>query len=154
MQATDTKIEPLADWVVIRLQPSHPSALRFLDIVYRAVEVWDDFIDRDNGVTDNDVHAAFTSLLIELPFNGFFDANKVTLAPMLQMGISCWHASNAMRRDGAQGAHGYVLRKEFINLALMVIGMCLGPQEQHRATLEAWNDSAAHDSYAEYLKGN
>lgn len=151
--AADTLIDPIAPWVTTRLA-AHPEAHRFLDIVYRAIEVWDDIIDRDNGVTDNDVHAAFTSLLIELPFNGFFQANKVTLAPMLQMVISTWHASNAMPREGAHGAHGYVLRKEFINFCLMVIGMCVGPHVQHEATLEAWQATAASDSYEAYLKGN
>lgn len=146
---SDTLIDPIAPWVSRELA-GHPEALRFLDIVYRSIEVWDDIIDRDNSVTDEDVHAAFTALLVELPFNGFFQVQKATLCPMIFVVITSWHAANALPRD----PHGYVLRKEFINLCLMVIGLCVGPARQREVALEAWKATAESDSFDEYMKGN
>jgi hypothetical protein len=143
-----TLIDPIAPWVSRELA-GHPEALRFLDIVYRVIEVWDDIIDRDNGVTDEDIHAAFTALLVELPFNGFFQVQKATLCPMIMVVITSWHAANALAGD----VHGYVLRKEFINLCLMVIGLCVGPERQRDVAVEAWKATAEADSLDEYMKG-
>jgi len=150
--ATETLIDPIAQWVSRELA-EHPAALRFLDIVYRAIEVWDDIIDRDNSVTDEDVHSAFTALLIELPFNPFFEQHKAALCPMIMVVITSWHAANALPRTGAHGAQGYTLRKEFINLCLMVVGFLLGPKRAREVAIEAWSATASSDSFEQYLKG-
>lgn len=147
-----TLIDPITPWVDRELA-DHLEAHRFLDIVYRSIDVWDDIIDRDNSVTDEDVHAAFTALLIELPFNGFFQAHKATLCPMILVIITSWHAANALPRDGAHGAIGYTLRNEYINLCLMVIGLVRGPARQRQVAVEAWQSTAEADSFDEYMKG-
>lgn len=149
----DTKIEALPDWV--RDEIKDPTALRFVEIVYRAIEVWDDIIDRDGRVTDEDVHAAFTAILVELPFNSFLQQHKAALCPMLAVVITAWHAANAMPRDCAENtAHGYTLRKEFINLACMVVGLTRGLHAQRAAAIRGWQDSALNDPLVHYAQGN
>jgi hypothetical protein len=148
-----TLIDPIAPWVATELA-GHPEAFRFLDIVYRAIEVWDDIIDRDNGVTDEDVHAAFTALLLELPFNGFFERHKAALAPMISVVIVSWHASNALSKNTPEdGAHAYVLRKEFINLCLLVLTMTVGLQRARVVAPEAWGETAKADPFDDFQKG-
>jgi hypothetical protein len=149
----NTLIDPIAPWVSRELA-GHPEALRFLDIVYRSIEVWDDIIDRDNGVTDEDVHAAFTALLLELPFNGFFERHKAALAPMISVVIVSWHASNALSRDTMGAiAHAYTLRKEFISLCLLVLTMTVGLQRAREVSIEAWGATAEADPFDDFQKG-
>lgn len=151
--APSTLIDPIAPWVSRELA-GHPEALRFLDIVYRAIEVWDDIIDRDNSVTDEDVHAAFTALLLELPFNGFFERHKAALVPMISVVIVAWHASNALPRDTVEStAHAYTLRKEFINLCLLVLTMTVGLQRAREVAIEAWGETAKSDPFDAFQKG-
>lgn len=148
-----TLIDPLPQWLTGELA-EHPAALRFLDIVYRAIEVWDDFIDRDNGVTDEDVHAAFTALLLELPSNPFFETHKPALVPMISIVITSWHASNSMPRGGAEGAHAYTLRKEFINLCLMVVTLTRGLTRAREVAVTAWSETAQADPFEAFQQGD
>lgn len=150
--STSTRIDPIGAWVSRELE-GHPVALRFLDIVYRAIEVWDDIYDRDGRVSDDDVHRAFTALLLELPTNQFFEQHKAALIPALAVMINSWHVSNALSREGAQGAHGYTLRKEFINLCLMVVMFIHGIDRARVVAIEAWTATAEADSFEEYQKG-
>ena len=152
MQTKDTLIDNLPPWVVTELT-HYPEALRFVDIVYRSVEVWDDIIDRDNRVTPEDVHAAFTALLLELPFNRFFEQHKAALVPAISMVIVAWHASNAMPKDGAVGAHAFTLRKEFINLILLVVTVCRGLQRSREIAAAVWIESTTDDKLEDFQKG-
>lgn len=149
---SNTLVGPMPPWIVEPLL-AHPDALRFIDIVYRSIEVWDDIIDRDNGVSDDDIHAAFTSLLLELPFNRFFEQHKAALVPMISVVITAWHASNALAKDGAEGAQAYTLRKEFINLCVLVVTLTRGLDEARRVAIAGWRTSAAEDSLDEFTKG-
>lgn len=147
MPAENTLIDPIASWVERELA-DHPEALRFTDIVYRSIEVWDDIIDRDNSVSDEDVHAAFTGLLLELPFNRFFEQHKTALVPALSTMVIAWHASNALPRS----AHSYVLRKEFINVCLLVVTLTRGFERARAVAVEAWGEPR-DDAFDDFMKG-
>jgi hypothetical protein len=144
-------LQPLAAWITESVKD--PEVLEFLTLVYNAIETWDDIVDKDNRISVDDIHNVFTQLLVKLPANQFYQHNYPALAGMLIVVITSWHTSNAID-DTAEGkAHGYTLRKEFINLVVLCVAMTGSIADARKASLLGWTCSAAHDSFDEFIRG-
>lgn len=144
-------LQPLSPWITESVKD--PEALEFLALVLNAIEVWDDIVDKDNRVSVDDIHNVFTQLLVKLPANQFYQKNYAALAGMVIVCTSAWHTSNAIA-DTAEGqAHGYTLRKEFINLVVLCVALTSSVADARKASLLGWTCSAADDSFDEYIRG-
>ena len=95
-------------------------AIDFCNAYFRACQVWDDLIDRDKDISDKDINNAFISMLVEMPNNPFFQANRTYLAPIMMNGIIDWMDANDMEDSGDkhQQMVAYTLRDSFNNLLL------------------------------------
>jgi hypothetical protein len=144
-------LQPLAAWITESVRD--PEVLEFLTMVYHAIETWDDIFDKDNQVTVDDLHDVFTQLLIKLPANEFYRANYAALAGMLIVVITAWHTSNEIDGSAEGKAHGYTLRKEFINLVVLCVAMTGSVADARKASLLGWTCSAANDSFDEFIRG-
>jgi hypothetical protein len=130
-----------------------PEAQEFLTLVLNAIEVWDDIIDRDGRIVDNDIHNVFTQLLVRLPANAFYQKYYTALAGMLIVMITSWHTSNADQSTQESAAHAYTLRKEFINLVVLCVALTGSIADARMASLAGWTDSATNDSFNEFSRG-
>ena len=144
-------LQPLSPWITESVKD--PEALEFLTLVLNAIEVWDDIIDRDNRIVDADIHNVFTQLLVKLPANEFYQKNYTALAGMVIVMITAWHTSNADQSTEESKAHAYSLRKEFINLVVLCVALTGSIADARAASLAGWTDSAANDSFNEFLRG-
>jgi hypothetical protein len=128
-------------------------ALEFLTLVLNAIEVWDDIVDKDNRISVDDIHNVFTQLLVKLPANEFYQRNYAALAGMVIVCTSAWHTSNVIDETAEGKAHGYTLRKEFINLVVLCVALTSSVADARKASLLGWTCSAANDSFDEYIRG-
>ena len=124
-----------------------------MTLVLNAIEVWDDIVDKDNRVSVDDIHNVFTQLLVKLPANEFYQRNYAALAGMVIVCTSAWHTSNAIADTDEGKAHGYTLRKEFINLVVLCVALTSSVADARKASLLGWTCSAADDSFDEYIRG-
>lgn len=144
-------LQPLSPWITESVKD--PEALEFLTLVLNAIEVWDDIVDKDNRVSVDDIHNVFTQLLVKLPANRFYQAHYTALAGMVIVCTSAWHTSNEIDHTPEGRAHGYTLRKEFINLVVLCVALTSSVADARKASLLGWTCSAADDSFDEYIRG-
>jgi hypothetical protein len=144
-------LRPLSPWITESVKDLE--ALEFLTLVLNAIEVWDDIVDKDDRVSVDDIHNVFVQLLVKLPANAFYQKNYPALAGMVIVCTSAWHTSNAIDHTAEGKAHGYTLRKEFINLVVLCVALTSSVADARKASLLGWTCSAADDSFDEYIRG-
>jgi hypothetical protein len=144
-------LRPLSPWITESVKDLE--ALEFLTLVLNAIEVWDDIVDKDNRISVDDIHNVFTQLLVKLPTNEFYQRNYAALAGMVIVCTSAWHTSNSIDNTAEGKAHGYTLRKEFINLVVLCVALTSSVADARKASLLGWTCSAADDSFDEYIRG-
>lgn len=144
-------LRPLSPWITESVRDLE--ALEFLTLIYNAIEVWDDIVDKDNRILVDDIHNVFTQLLVKLPANNFYQKNYAALAGMIIVCTSAWHTSNEIAHTPEGHAHGYTLRKEFINLVVLCVALTSSVADARKASLLGWTCSAADDSFDEYIRG-
>jgi len=144
-------LRPLSPWITESVKDLE--ALEFLTLVLNAIEVWDDIVDKDNRISVDDIHNVFTQLLVKLPANEFYQRNYAALAGMVIVCTSAWHTSNVIDETAEGKAHGYTLRKEFINLVVLCVALTSSVADARKASLLGWTCSAANDSFDEYIRG-
>jgi hypothetical protein len=127
-------------------------AVNFVVRIFRALHVWDDLIDKDKPVADDEIHAVFWDLLIGLPSDKFYQANLGLLSATLVNSVVNWHISNKLERDGDEKdkSIAFILRGAYIDVlstsALIVGGLDwvreIGPD------IRRW---AHEETFAQYL---
>lgn len=104
-------------------------AINFVVRVFRALHVWDDLIDKDKPVSDDEIHAVFWDLLVGLPADRFYQANLGLLSGTLVNSIVNWHIANKLEREGNEKdkSIAFILRGAYIDVlstsALIVGGL-------------------------------
>lgn len=104
-------------------------AVQFVVLVFRAAHVWDDLIDKDKTVTDDEIHSVFWDLLVSLPASRFYQANLTLLNSTLVNAIVNWHTANKLEREGddKDKSIAFILRSAYIDVlsasALIVGGL-------------------------------
>ena len=93
----------------------------YLSIIARSARLIDDLVDEPKKwVRDNSYNLA-QLLLVDLPNNAFFDANKSALLPLHVTGLNAWIDSNEwMDKDKTRKSYALVIRDQLTELALLV----------------------------------
>jgi hypothetical protein len=58
------------------------------------VEIWDDIVDKDKELTENDINYAFSIALIILPNNPFYRNNQHLFSPLWTNIVMNYHTAN------------------------------------------------------------
>lgn len=103
------------------------AATSFVVRVFRALHVWDDLIDKDKKVTDDEIHAVFWDLLITLPADPFYQAHLHLLSSTLVNAVINWNIANKMEREGndKDKSIAFILRGAYIDVlsaAAFIVG--------------------------------
>lgn len=77
----------------------HQEAIAFVSVLFDAVELWDDLIDKDVDVSNEHINRAFIGLMFALPANDWFIANRSHYLPLILTAINAWHDANEMERS-------------------------------------------------------
>lgn len=105
------------------------AAVDYVLMVARVADVWDNLIDRDVPVSNEDINAAFWMLAVDLPRNAFYMEHRDSLLPVMATGILNWMASNALEVGNADGRAieiAHVIRYSIADVALLAASLCGG----------------------------
>jgi len=126
-------------------------AIQFVVRVFRALHVWDDLIDRDKALTDDEINSVFWDLLVVLPTDPFYVRNIALLNSTLVNAIINWHIANKLEREGDEKdkSVAFVLRGAYIDIlsaAAFVVGGMQWVQEVGPA-IRRWAHEETFDEY-------
>ena len=95
------------------------AAVAFCEAVFRVSQTYDDLIDRDMPVSEEQIHRVFWECLVEIPANPFYQRHQHFLRPLLQASIVDWRDSNELARGGDDDQNiAFVLRDSVSSLAI------------------------------------
>lgn len=122
---------PQGDFILYCLKGNQQAA-SFCQDVFSISQIWDDLVDRDNPVTDDQINRMMWKALIEIPRNPFFYNHSLELTQILEMVISDWLDANTLEK----GTHhekdiAFVLR-DSVGTILIQCARILGGYEWMR----------------------
>ena len=108
--------ENLSYW----LQGNSHAIVLCLDMI-KTIHLWDDLIDKDNKVSDEEVNGVFTFLLVDMPLNPFYVRHQRDIAPMMDTIILKWHTANVFEKEKKVNDvdKAYMLRAELYQLFVL-----------------------------------
>jgi hypothetical protein len=126
-------------------------AIQFVVRVFRALHVWDDLIDRDKPLTDDEINSVFWDLLVVLPTDPFYTRNIALLSSTLVNAIINWHVANKLEREGddKDKSIAFILRGAYIDLlstSAFIVGGMRWAQEIGPA-IRRWAHEETFDEY-------
>ena len=93
----------------------------YLSIIARSARSIDDLVDEPKKWVRKNSYDLAQLLLIDLPNNAFFDANKPALLPLHVTSLNAWIDSNEwMGKDKTRKNYALVIRDQLTELALLV----------------------------------
>lgn len=115
-------------------------ALNMYLLIVDLAHIWDDIIDKDRPVSEQDVNRAFLIALVYLPSNPFYRTIQHAVAPMMLTMISAYqtanHFENAKDLHGVEIAHG--LRYAVGHIISYASIVCLGYEKASQVMPELW----------------
>jgi len=102
-------------------------ALEIVDILMGISHIWDDLIDKDEKVTDDDINAVFFSTLITLQKNPLFCKYRMELLATMETAIYDWMVSCSMETSERQNLPAsWVLRTSLSNIIIQLASLLGG----------------------------
>lgn len=86
------------------------SAVELAELLGGISQTWDDLIDCDNPVTQDDVNEMMLDALVRLPRNEFYRQHKDTLDVLIEQAIDTWHEANDLEAKGELLLVAYTIR--------------------------------------------
>jgi hypothetical protein len=85
---------------LLELMAGNEDAVRLIQDVVFVSHRYDDLIDGDKPVPDEDIHRLIHTLLIDVPVNPFWAQHAHLFRPLVETGILNWHAANQIEAEG------------------------------------------------------
>jgi hypothetical protein len=93
----------------------------YLNIICRSSRLIDNLFDDLNSWQDEDTYDLSHLLLVELPDNPFFMANRHSLLPLHLVSLNAWKDANSWETaEGVRRTYALVIRDTITELGLMV----------------------------------
>jgi hypothetical protein len=110
-----------------------------LDMI-KAIHLWDDLIDKDNELKDEEINDVFTFLMVDMPMNPFYAVNQRDIAPMMQNIILKWHTANVFEKEKEVNDvdKAYMLRAELYQLFVLCATLIGGRQWGRDMSISIW----------------
>jgi hypothetical protein len=78
---------------------NNQDAFNMVEMILEMLHIWDDVVDKDNEVTEQDINKAFSTSLIFLPMNPFYRQIQPSVIPMWVNIISAYETANKFERE-------------------------------------------------------
>ena len=116
------------------------NAIVFCLNMIKTIHVWDDLIDKDNKLTDEEINSAFTFLMVDMPLNPFYVLHQRDLAPMMNNIILKWHTANVFEKEKESGDvdKAYMLRAELYQLFVLCATLIGGREWGRDMSILIW----------------
>jgi hypothetical protein len=114
---------------------------------------WDDLVDRDKPVAEDDINQAFLTALVYLPANPFYQSIQTAILPMWLVVVSSFETANTYERNkdthGIEIAHG--LRYAAGNIMAYAVHVCVGAEKAKEFLPDMWK-TVFHERFDDYRK--
>jgi hypothetical protein len=129
-------------------------AVMFISDFMNIIELWDDLIDKDVSLTDEDINDGFERMMIGLNINPFFVTNRNHLMPLIIHTINAYHDSEILKKGNK--------REMFLAFSLRNFGLELyqacafitGGYEHLRKVSPEIRSFFCFEDYDEWVKEN
>jgi hypothetical protein len=130
------------------------NAAAFLLLFSDMCEVFDDLIDKDKPVTDEDIIRTLFSAMVDIPMNPFFAQYRHQIVPVVITGINAWLDANKLERGSKDDqVLAYVLRDWVIELVMFVIYLTRGRSYLHSVSMDVRSYFNHHETLDQYREG-
>lgn len=117
-----------------------------------ALHLWDDLIDKDKDLSDEDINRGFWNALVAIPANPFYRKHAETLSAITSNAIANWMTANQYEKTGdlkkLQAA--YIIRSDYANVLIYCAQLVGGAAWAHEVTpviRNAWTE----EDFEQYL---
>lgn len=128
------------------------AAVNFIVDLFASWHIWDDLIDKDKPVSDEDVNLSFINAYIKLPRNYFYQANFKTLNPLMENAILSWMAANQLEKNKENLELSYALRNNYLSIITACAGIIGGDDWAIEVAIDVQKKMAKNDSFEAYAK--
>lgn len=112
-------------------------AWSYLSIIARSARLIDDLVDEPKKWVRENSYNLAQLLLVDLPNNAFFDANKPALLPLHVTSLNAWIDSNEwMEKDTTRRNYALVIRDQLTELGLLVAYITGGNNHMRNISLK------------------
>ena len=127
--------ENLNYWLI-----GNSNAIVFCLDMIKAIHLWDDLIDKDNELKDEEINDVFTFLMVDMPMNPFYAVNQREIAPMMQNIILKWHTANVFEKEKEVNDvdKAYMLRAELYQLFVLCATLIGGREWGREMSIHIW----------------
>jgi hypothetical protein len=127
--------ENLNYWLI-----GNSNAIVFCLDMIKAIHLWDDLIDKDNELKDEEINDVFTFLMVDMPMNPFYAVNQRDIAPMMQNIILKWHTANVFEKEKEVNDvdKAYMLRAELYQLFVLCATLIGGREWGREMSIHIW----------------
>ena len=131
----------------------NPDGVDILKMFTLLLHTWDDIVDKDKEVSEDQINKVFAICLIYLPLNNLYRQIQYQIIPMWITIISSYETANKFERDkdehGIEISHG--LRYAAGNIIAYAIYVCVGPEKAKEFIPEMWK-TVVFERFDDYLK--
>ena len=127
-QKWDEKIESLGNYTPCELFNNNQEAYEVALILIRTCNIWDDLIDKDNPVTNAEIHYSYISILHDLQRNPFYKNYESELFSTITSSILSYLCANEYEEtEDEHGLElGHMLRYGPVLSVCYIIYLCNG----------------------------
>lgn len=127
--------ENLNYWLI-----GNSNAVSFCLDMIKAIHLWDDLIDKDSKLEDEEINDVFTFLMVDMPMNPFYVLNQRDIAPMMNTIILKWHTANVFEKEKKVNDvdKAYMLRAELYQLFVLCATLIGGREWGRDMSVNIW----------------
>lgn len=131
-------------------------AYKFLVLISRITELWDDIVDGDKELEASRINKVFFDAMILLPSDPFYMKHREHLTPLLIAAINSWQDANVLATgDRNQKALAYTLRNMDIQIVQAIIYITRGYDVMRDLGPAVWTLFAAdQDDILTWIEGS
>jgi hypothetical protein len=128
-------------------------ALHMYRMLVDLVHTWDDLIDKDREVSEQEINNAFLIALVYMPSNPFYRQIQEHIMPMWVTVLSAYEVANKFERD--KDAHGleiaHNLRFAAGHVVSYMVQACVGYEKSREIMPEIWK-AIVDERFDDYRK--
>jgi len=119
----------------------------FIDLSH----TWDDLVDKDHEISEDQINHAFLICLVYLPSNPFYQRIQAAVLPMWISIVSAYQTGNKFEKD--KDSHGveiaHTLRYAAGHILAYAVHVCVGPEKAKEIMPDVWKD-VVHERFDDY----
>lgn len=106
------------DTLLVDAMCGDTSAVEFVSALANVMHFWDDLIDKDKVLRDEDINRAMELALLTLPTNQFYQQHFWVLHPILRNAITNWHIATRIERSNDESTYpiAFILRSAAVDI--------------------------------------